>query len=87
MKKPLVSVCIPAYNSAIYIKKTMESVLSQKYENIELVVVDDCSRDNTVEVVRSVDDPRVRLVQNTDNLGMTGNWNKCLARLRAIISS
>lgn len=82
MKKPLVSVCIPAYNSAIYIKKTMESVLSQKYENIELVVVDDCSRDNTVEVVRSVDDPRVRLVQNTDNLGMTGNWNKCLAEAK-----
>lgn len=82
MKKPLVSVCIPAYNSAIYIKKTMESVLSQKYENIELVVVDDCSRDNTVEVVRSVDDPRVRLVQNTENLGMTGNWNKCLAEAK-----
>ena len=36
--KPLVSVCIPAYNSAVYIKKTMESVLSQEYENIELVI-------------------------------------------------
>ena len=80
--KPLVSVCIPAYNSAVYIKKTMESVLSQEYENIELVVVDDCSRDNTLEVVRSVKDPRVRIVKNEKNLGMTGNWNKCLAEAK-----
>ena len=79
---PLVSVCIPAYNSARYIRATMESVLGQKYENIELVVVDDCSKDDTVEIVRSVRDPRVRLVRNEKNLGMTGNWNKCLAEAR-----
>jgi glycosyltransferase involved in cell wall biosynthesis len=80
--KPLVSVCIPAYNSAVYIKKTMESVLSQNYQNIELVVVDDCSRDNTLEIVESVRDPRIRIVRNETNLGMTGNWNKCLAEAR-----
>ena len=79
---PLVSVCIPAYNSARYIRTTMESGLGQKYENIELVVVDDCSKDDTVEIVRSVRDPRVRLVRNEKNLGMTGNWNKCLAEAR-----
>ena len=44
--------------------------------------MDDCSSDNTVEVVKSVADPRVRLVQNTENLGMTGNWNKCLAEAK-----
>ena len=77
--KPLVSVCIPAYNSARYIGATIESVLSQRYENLELVVVDDCSGDNTVEIVNSFRDPRLRLVKNEKNLGMTGNWNKCLA--------
>ncbi|WP_283231345.1 glycosyltransferase [Fusibacillus kribbianus] len=81
-KRPLVSVCIPAYNSAVYIKRTMESVLNQKYKNIELVVVDDCSKDDTVKIVESMDDPRIRLVKNEKNLGMTGNWNKCLAEAK-----
>ena len=80
--EPLVSVCIPAYNSSVYIKRTMESVLEQNYKNIELVVIDDQSKDNTVEIVESVKDPRVRLVKNEKNLGMTGNWNKCLAEAR-----
>ena len=46
----LVSVCIPAYNSAEYIRNTIDSILKQTYSNIEVVVVDDCSKDNTVEV-------------------------------------
>ncbi|MCD2492148.1 glycosyltransferase [Lacrimispora sp. NSJ-141] len=79
---PLVSVCIPAYNSAVYIKKTIESILDQNYKNIELVVVDDCSKDNTVEIVKNIEDSRMRLVQNEKNLGMTGNWNKCLAEAK-----
>lgn len=79
---PLVSICIPAYNSAAYIKKTMLSVLEQSYQNIELVVVDDCSKDHTTEVVESVKDDRVRLVRNEKNLGMAGNWNKCLAEAK-----
>lgn len=74
----LVSVCIPAYNSAEYIGRTIESVLSQTYENLELIVVDDCSVDNTVDIVRSFLDERVRLICNEQNLGMTGNWNKCI---------
>lgn len=78
MSKPLVSVCIPAYNSAQFIERTIRSALSQTYPNIEVVVVDDCSTDNTVEVVRNIDDSRVRLICNEDNLGMTGNWNKCV---------
>jgi glycosyltransferase involved in cell wall biosynthesis len=82
MKKPLVSVCIPAYNSAVYLKRTMESVLCQHYQNIELVVVDDCSKDNTIEIAESIADPRIRIVKNEKNLGMTGNWNKCLAEAK-----
>lgn len=74
----LVSVCIPAYNNARYISRTIESVLNQTYRNIEVVVVDDCSKDNTVEIVRSIKDSRVRLICNEKNLGMTGNWNKCI---------
>ncbi len=82
MGNPLVSVCIPAYNSAVYLKRTMESVLCQTYRNIELVVVDDCSKDNTLEVAEALKDPRIRIVKNEKNLGMTGNWNKCLAEAK-----
>lgn len=78
MEKPLVSVCIPAYNSAEYIKETIQAVLNQTYRNLELIVIDDCSADNTAELVEQIKDPRVRLVRNEQNLGMTGNWNKCL---------
>ena len=76
--QPLVSVCIPAYNNAGYIKDTIDSILNQTYKNIELIIVDDCSTDNTVEVIESVSDERIKLFHNDTNLGMTGNWNRCL---------
>ena len=78
MGEPLISICIPAYNSAAYILRTIESALNQTYRNLEVVVVDDKSTDNTVDVVNSIKDDRVRLVCNESNLGMTGNWNKCI---------
>ena len=78
MREPLVSVCIPAYNNASYIKETIESVLNQTYQNIELVIADDQSKDNTVEVIKSIRDDRIRLYENEKNLGMSGNWNHCL---------
>ncbi len=76
--KPLVSVCIPAYNNAGYIKDTVMSILEQTYQNIELVVVDDCSTDNTVEVLETIQDERLKIYKNEHNLGMVGNWNRCL---------
>lgn len=78
MKEPLVSVCIPAYNNAAYIKETIDSVLNQTYQNIELIIADDQSKDNTVEVIKSIKDNRIRLYENEKNLGMSGNWNHCL---------
>ena len=78
----LVSVCIPAYNNAESIRNTIDSILKQTYSNIEVVVVDDCSKDNTVEVVKAIKDTRVRLIRNEKNLGMTDNWNKCIRESR-----
>ncbi len=77
--KPLVSVCIPAYNNADYILETINCILSQSYKNIELIVVDDASSDNTVDVVKTVNDKRLKVYSNDTNLGMAGNWNKCLS--------
>lgn len=83
--QPLVSISIPAYNSAATIEKTMESVLNQTYTNLEINVIDDQSKDDTLEILQRIQkacqekgDERIRLYENEQNLGMTGNWNKCL---------
>lgn len=79
--KPLVSVCIPAYNNADYIGETIEAILAQSYSNIELIIVDDNSKDNTYEVISeyATKDSRVKVFHNDNNLGMSGNWNYCLS--------
>ena len=57
----LVSVVIPMYNSAKYITPTIKSALNQTYKNIEVLVIDDCSKDNSVEVVNSIAQSDLRL--------------------------
>ena len=78
MTTPLVSICIPAYNNRDVIEKTIDSILNQTYTNIELVIVDDNSKDDTYEILKKIDDDRVRILRNEQNLGMVGNWNKCV---------
>ncbi len=77
MSDPLVSVVIPAYNHERFIGKAIDSVLNQTMDNLELVIVDDGSTDNTAEVIRSYDDPRLAYTwqenqdaYNTINRGM-----------------
>lgn len=77
---PKISVCIPAYNSALYIGKTIQSVLDQTFQDYELIIGDDTSVDQTQSVVAGFRDPRIRFYQNERNLGLTGNWNSCVAR-------
>jgi glycosyltransferase involved in cell wall biosynthesis len=77
-KKPLVTVAIPVFRGARYIRSAIDSVLSQSFRDYELLVVDNASDDGTVEVVRSYSDPRIVLVCNEKNIGAEGNWNKCL---------
>jgi glycosyltransferase involved in cell wall biosynthesis len=64
-----ISVIIPAYNSSKFIKRVVTSVLLQTYENFELVIVDDCSTDNTVELVESFTDKRIKIVKHQQNTG------------------
>jgi teichuronic acid biosynthesis glycosyltransferase TuaG len=67
----LISIITPTYNSGIYIKKTIQSVINQTYSNWELIIIDDCSVDNTLEIVKlfSNNDSRIKLLQLEVNSG------------------
>lgn len=70
-----VSVIIPTYNYAYLINQAIDSILSQTYHNLELIICDDCSDDNTEEVVKYYHDPRVSFYRNETRLGLYGNFN------------
>lgn len=80
--QPIVSICIPSYNSEEFIAKTLESVLNQSLTDFEVVIVDDRSTDGTVSIIRRFTDSRIKLIQNEQNLGLAGNWNKVLSCAR-----
>ena len=82
MNTPLVSICIPAYRCEKTIKEAVTSALNQTYTNLEIIIVDDCSPDHTYEILQTIKDDRIRLFKNDRNLGMCGNWNKCMAYSR-----
>jgi glycosyltransferase involved in cell wall biosynthesis len=78
MTMPRVSIAIPVYNGASSIGPTLESALQQTYDDLEIVVCDNASTDGTVDIVRSYDDPRIRLHRNPANLGFLRNGNLSL---------
>lgn len=75
--KPRISVLIPVYNTELYIEETIDSVLNQTFKNFELIIVDDCSTDNTYLLcqTKAKEDSRIKLYKNERNLGMMPNWN------------
>lgn len=68
----MISIVTASYNYAQYIGETIQSVLNQTYSDWELVIVDDCSSDNSVEVIKSFKDERIKLYVNGKNLGLKG---------------
>jgi len=77
---PKVSILIPTYNRAKIILETLNSAVSQTYKNIEIIVVDNKSTDNTFEIVKEFAKyhPNVRVYQNEENIGPVRNWRRCL---------
>lgn len=74
----LVSIIMPSYNTASFIKETIQSVLNQTYTNWELIIVDDCSTDNTDEVLSTIKDDRIRCLKNEKNSGAAVSRNRAL---------
>ena len=75
----LVSIIMPSYNTAEYIGQSIKSVLAQTYKNWELIIVDDCSTDNTDEVVaKYLGDKRIKYLKNEKNSGAAVSRNRAL---------
>lgn len=77
-----VSIIMPSYNTAAYIKRSIESVIAQTYTDWELIIVDDCSADNTDEVVAQLRDERIRYLKNEKNSGAALSRNRALREAR-----
>jgi glycosyltransferase involved in cell wall biosynthesis len=91
MDAPQITVAMPVYNGEGYVNLAIQSVLDQTYSDFELLIVNNCSTDGTLEVVKAFSDPRTRLHINSSNLGMVGNWNRSIelatGKLKARIGS
>lgn len=82
---PKISVCIPTFNGANYLRQAVESVLDQDSQNYEIVIVDNASVDQTVRIAEDLKEEgegRIRFYQNNKNIGLAGNLNKCLEYAR-----
>jgi glycosyltransferase involved in cell wall biosynthesis len=77
-----VSVCMATYNGARYVQEQVASILPQLGPSDELVIVDDCSRDETVSMLRALDDPRVRIHCNERNRGVVASFERALRLAR-----
>lgn len=74
-----VSIIIPTYNQVGYLKRAIESALAQPYENLEIVVSDDCSTDGTQDLIKEAfSDKRIAYFRNDANLGRVGNYRRAL---------
>jgi glycosyltransferase involved in cell wall biosynthesis len=79
MRKPKVSVLIPVYNRANFIAACIQSVLDQDFPDLEVVIVDNVSTDDTWNICKKIasEDSRVRIFQNDENIGPVRNWIRC----------
>lgn len=84
MQFPLVSIITPSFNQGSFIQLTIESVLSQEYPNLEYIVIDGASTDNTLEVLQGIDDNRLKWVSEPDS-GQSNALNKGLKTARGEI--
>lgn len=79
---PLISFIVLSYNYEKYIEQTLRSILNQTVQDFEIIVVDDCSKDNSVEIINAINDSRIRLIQNHRNIGGAASYNVAVVAAR-----
>ena len=75
-RPPLVTVLLPAYNAEKYLAEAIESILSQTFRDIEFLIINDGSTDNSESIIKQYDDPRIRYIKNEHNLKLVATLNK-----------
>jgi glycosyltransferase involved in cell wall biosynthesis len=75
---PRVTICVPVYNCEQFIDHCIASALDQSYSDFECLVIDNVSTDSTLDRVMALDDPRIRVLRNTENIGAIANENRCI---------
>ncbi len=76
MKPPLISVIMPVYNAVPYLRESINSILSQQYDNFEFLIIDDLSEDHSLEIIKSYKDSRIKLIQKDVHSGYTHSLNQ-----------
>jgi glycosyltransferase involved in cell wall biosynthesis len=76
MHKPLVTVLMPVYNAEKYLREAIDSILNQTLTNFEFLIIDDGSTDNSINIVESYTDARIKFVRNEKNMGISPTLNK-----------
>jgi glycosyltransferase involved in cell wall biosynthesis len=77
-QSPLITIGIPTYNRATFVKNCVASALAQSYQNIEVLVSDNASTDDTVALLKSINDKRLRVLTSPENVGAVNNFSKCV---------
>ena len=79
---PLITICIPTRNRSSLLRACVESALAQTYQNIEVLVSDNASTDDTLAVLKSMDDGRLRILRNREDVGGAENFASCIREAR-----
>jgi glycosyltransferase involved in cell wall biosynthesis len=82
MNRPLVSVVMPVYNAEKYLKPAIDSILNQSYPDLDIVIVNDGSTDDSKNIIKSYQDPRIRYFENARNSGIVVTRNRGLEEAR-----
>jgi glycosyltransferase involved in cell wall biosynthesis len=80
MTMPKVSILVPSYNASVFLDESITSALNQTFTDFELIIVDNCSTDDSEEIIsKYLADKRIKYYRNEKNIGVVNNFNKCLS--------
>lgn len=87
IKKPAISVIMPAYNAEIFVERAIESILHQTFQDFELIIINDASNDRTLSLIKKYakKDKRIRIINNKFNLQIAASLNKSISKARSNI--